>query len=134
MLYDKIAIHRERDFNARVLQRKYRQHRSHQVQALKFAAMGRRLASERLMEEQTALAEVAARKAAEARMAAEEALKQMVNQGWKLGSDVHGRNYWYNWITGESTWTKPAGWKIKTSETWIKNVDGSGNTYVLASE
>ena len=72
-----------------------------------------RLAAEKLMEEQTALAEVAARRAAEARMAAEEALKQMVNQGWKLGSDTHGRNYWYNWITGESTWTKPSGWKIK---------------------
>lgn len=128
-LFEKIALHRLRDAKARLLQRNFRLYRGRQVQKLKFEAMGRRLAAERLMEEQTALAEVAARKAAEARMAAEEALKQMVNQGWKLGSDAHGRNYWYNWITGESTWTKPAGWKIKATETWVKNQDSMGNTY-----
>jgi len=108
-------------------------------------------------------------------VAAEEALKQMVDQGWKLGSDPHARNYWcvgcmffpflrtsllfisllssssslqqlltlnlhyrslpsqllfrYNWVTGESTWTKPSGWKIKQDEVWIKNTDSNGNVY-----
>jgi hypothetical protein len=128
-LHKKIAIHRERDAAARILQRNYRLSRARFVQSLKFEQMRRRLATERLLEEQTALAELAARRAAEARLAAEEALKQMVDQGWKLGSDPHGRNYWYNWVTGESTWIKPSGWKIKQDETWIKNTDSNGNVY-----
>ena len=35
----------------------------------------------------------------------------------------------YNWVTGESTWTKPAGWKIKQDEIWVKNQDSKGNVY-----
>ena len=128
-LHEKIAIHRARDAAARVLQRNFRLSRARFVQSLKFEQMRRRLAAERLLEEQTALAELAARRAAEARMAAEEALKQMVSQGWKLGSDPHERNYWYNWVTGESTWVKPPGWKIKQDETWVKNTDSNGNVY-----
>jgi hypothetical protein len=93
-LHGRIAIHRERDAAARVLQRNYRLSRARYVQSLKFETMRRRLNREKLLEEQTALAELAARRAAEARMAAEEALKQMVDQGWKLGADPHGRNYW----------------------------------------
>jgi len=129
MLHEKIADHRMRDAKARVLQRNYRLSRARYVQSLKFEQMRKRLATERLLEEQTALAELAARRAAEARMAAEEALKQMVNQGWKLGSDERGTNYWYNWVTGESTWTKPPGWKIKQDEVWVKNQDSRGNVY-----
>ncbi|GMH60569.1 hypothetical protein TrST_g7525 [Triparma strigata] len=128
-LHEKIADHRMRDQKARILQRNYRLSRARYVQSLKFEQMKKRLATERLLEEQTALAELAARRAAEARLAAEEALKQMVNQGWKLGSDPVGRNYWYNWVTGESTWTKPEGWKIKQDEIWVKNQDSKGNVY-----
>ena len=128
-LHDKIAEHRIRDAKARVLQRNYRLSRARYVQSLKFEQMRKRMAAEKLLEEQTALAELAARRAAEARMAAEEALKQMVSQGWKLGSDSLGRNYWYNWVTGESTWEKPHGWKIKQDEVWVKNQDSKGNVY-----
>lgn len=129
LLHEKIADHRMRDAKARVLQRNFRLSRARFVQSLKFEQMRKRLAAEKLLEEQTALAELAARRAAEARMAAEEALKQMVNQGWKLGSDDRGTNYWYNWVTGESTWTKPPGWKIKQDEVWVKNKDSKGNVY-----
>jgi len=129
LLHEKVAEHRMRDAKARVLQRNYRLSRARYVQSLKFEQMRKRLAAEKLLEEQTALAELAARRAAEARMAAEEALKQMVNQGWKLGSDDRGSNYWYNWVTGESTWTKPPGWKIKQDEVWVKNQDSKGNVY-----
>jgi hypothetical protein len=129
LLLQKIALHRLRDTNSRVIQRNFRLWKWNKLQKLKFDNMRRRLKAERILEEQTAVAELAARRAAEARMAAEEALKQMVHQGWKLGADMTGRNYWYNWVTGESTWVKPPGWKIKQDEVWVKNQDSQGNTY-----
>ena len=120
-LLQKIALHRLRDTKTRVIQRNFRLYKYNKFQKLKFDNMRRRLKAERMLEEQTSVAELAARRAAEARMAAEEALKQMVHQGWKLGADIAGRNYWYNWVTGESTWIKPAGWKIKQDEVSISS-------------
>jgi hypothetical protein len=51
------------------------------------------------------------------------------NRSWKLGADAYGRNYYYNYITGESTWDKPEGWEPLPEEMWIKNTDERGNTY-----
>ena len=44
-------------------------------------------------------AKMAAQQARDAQDAARAALKQMQLSGWKLGSDDHGRNYYYNNIT-----------------------------------
>lgn len=55
-----------------------------------------------------------------ARLAAEEEIKRQevnlqatVAGAWKQGSDTGGRNYYYNYITGESSWIPPEHWKVK---------------------
>ena len=61
------------------------------------------------------------RRAAEetARIAAEEEVKRSeitlaatVAGAWKQGSDAQGRNYYYNYISGESSWVPPEHWKV----------------------
>ena len=36
----------------------------------------------------------------------EKALNKTVSSAWKLGSDQNGKNYYYNYVTGESSWKK----------------------------
>ena len=52
-----------------------------------------------------------------------------VAASWRQGSDIQGRNYFYNYITGESTWTAPDTWKLKPSEMWVRNKDERENVY-----
>lgn len=48
---------------------------------------------------------------------------------WKLGSDAFGENYYYNWVTGESSYERPEGWKPSEADIWVKNVDHKGNVF-----
>ena len=52
-----------------------------------------------------------------------------VAASWRQGSDIQGRNYFYNYITGESTWNAPETWKLKPSEMWVRNKDERENVY-----
>ena len=74
-------------------------------------------------------AKMAAQQARDAQDAARAALKQMQLSGWKLGCDDDGRNYYYNNITGETSWEMPDGWVPAEEEIWVKNMDAAGNTY-----
>lgn len=74
--------------------------------------------------------------AEESRLAAEEEvrrseenMKATIDASWKQGSDATGRNYYYNYVTGESRWTPPDEWKIKPADQWVRNVDERGNVY-----
>merc|ERR1712072_1427487 len=40
-----------------------------------------------------------------------------------------GTNYYYNWVTGESSYEKPEGWYPPAEEVWIKQTDAKGNVY-----
>jgi hypothetical protein len=56
-------------------------------------------------------------------------LERTIAAAWKQGSDAHGRNYYYNYVTGESRWTPPENWKLKPIDEWVRNVDERGNVY-----
>ena len=69
------------------------------------------------------------RDAVEAQEAAEDALDLMKLAGWKMGSDSVGTNYYYNWVTGESSWERPDGWEPPVADVWVKNTDQKGNVF-----
>jgi hypothetical protein len=59
----------------------------------------------------------------------EETMMATVASAWRQGSDTLGRNYFYNYITGESSWQPPEAWKLKPSEVWVRNKDERDNVY-----
>lgn len=59
----------------------------------------------------------------------EENLQATIAAAWKQGSDATGKNYYYNYVTGESSWDPPENWDMKESENWVRNVDDRGNVY-----
>ncbi|KAJ8604912.1 hypothetical protein CTAYLR_004305 [Chrysophaeum taylorii] len=92
--------------------------------ARRFGVVKARLESEKLRVE-TAYRE---RDDAErATAVAVETLELAKRAGWKLGSDAAGNNYYYNWVTGESSAEKPEGWEPEV--TWVENVDVKGNVF-----
>jgi hypothetical protein len=56
-------------------------------------------------------------------------MKATIAASWKQGSDATGRNYYYNYVTGESRWTPPEDWNVKPADQWVRNVDERGNVY-----
>lgn len=59
----------------------------------------------------------------------EENMQATINAAWKQGSDTNGRNYYYNYVTGESTWNPPENWQSKVMDVYVRNVDERGNIY-----
>merc|ERR1711916_77914 len=84
--------------------------------------------AERLREERRA-AERKQRLAEADKKKTDQALEMTINSAWKQGAGVDGRNYYYNYVTGESSWDPPENMIAKVVDTWIKNVDARGNYY-----
>lgn len=59
----------------------------------------------------------------------EENMTATINASWKQGSDTDGRNYYYNFVTGESRWDVPENWKMNIVDQWIRNMDERANVY-----
>ncbi len=59
----------------------------------------------------------------------EENMESKIQSAWKQGSDERGRNYYYNYVTGESRWSPPENWKVEISDQWIRNKDDRHNVY-----
>lgn len=59
----------------------------------------------------------------------EENMEATIASSWKQGADEKGRNYYYNYVTGESTWTPPDNWRAKVEVLWIRNLDERQNVY-----
>ncbi len=59
----------------------------------------------------------------------DENLTATINRSWKQGSDIGGRNYFYNYVTGETTWEAPEHWKAPVEDTWIRQKDDRNNIY-----
>ena len=53
----------------------------------------------------------------------DENLKATIDSSWKQGSDVTGRNYFYNYVTGETQWEPPETWKAPVKDTWLRQTD-----------
>ena len=59
----------------------------------------------------------------------EENMAATILASWKQGSDTNGRNYYYNFVTGESRWDPPENWTLKVSDAWIRNINERGQVY-----
>lgn len=60
---------------------------------------------------------------------ARETLELVRLSAWKMGSDDDGRNYYYNWVTGESSYERPDGWEPSDRDVWVKNMDNRGRVF-----
>lgn len=81
------------------------------------------------LEEERRIAEEEKRLADEEVARTEENMQATIAASWKQGSDTQGRNYYYNFVTGESRWEPPENWKMKPVDTWIRQKDERGNVY-----
>lgn len=52
-----------------------------------------------------------------------------IKASWKQGSDMAGRNYYYNYVTGDSQWEAPPEWNLKPVDAWIRNINDRGQVY-----
>jgi len=122
-------IWEEKCRQAGLIQRCYRKYKDRQMLWRKFEARAMELQAQRLQQQRVIEAKIAAQHARDAQDVARVALKQMEFSGWKMGSDQFGQNYYYNVITGETSWTKPEGWVPPEDEVWVKNVTDKGLTF-----
>jgi len=128
MLEDQRQLERE-TAAAKVLQKAWRSHWMRRVLEMRFAMRRRALDAQAQMEANIQLTEEERIKAEEEKAAMEEHLGDQIRKAWKLGSDAYGVNYFYNWITEETTYTQPEGWSPAEDEIWVRNVDDRGNVY-----
>jgi len=87
---------------------------------LRFQAAAQRLDAEREQRRRVEAARHERRDAEKAQELAEQALKQVELSSWKMGADEEGTNYYYNWVTGESSYEKPEGWYPPAEEVWLR--------------
>ncbi len=60
----------------------------------------------------------------------DENMRATINASWKQGSDINGRNYYYNYVTGESSWEVPEHFKVPVAiNKWVKQLDDRQNVY-----
>jgi len=60
----------------------------------------------------------------------DENMRATIAAAWKQGSDTAGKNYYYNYVTGESAWVAPEGWKVPHAvDKWIRQLDERQNVY-----
>jgi hypothetical protein len=87
---------------------------------LRFQAAAQRLDAEREQRRRVDAARHERRDAEKAQELAEQALKQVELSSWKMGADEEGSNYYYNWVTGESSYEKPEGWYPPAEEVRLR--------------
>ena len=81
------------------------------------------------LREERRLAQRKQRLAEEDKKKSDDVLKKTINSAWKQGAGPDGKNYYYNYVTGESSWEAPDNMELVVVDTWIKNIDAKGNVY-----
>lgn len=59
----------------------------------------------------------------------DENMAATIKASWKQGADERGRNYFYNYVTGETSWDAPEDWKGPVTDMWMRQTDEKGNVY-----
>lgn len=95
----------------------------------RFGAASQRLARERANRRYVQEARAERDEAEHATDVAVKTLELVKLAAWKLGSDAAGENYYYNWVTGESSYERPEGWTPSEADIWVKNFDNKGNVF-----
>ena len=122
-------LFKNRSESARKIQSCFHKYMNRKMLWRKFEARREELEAQDLQQRRVLEAKIAAQQARDAQDAARAALKQMEFAGWKMGADDHGRNYYYNLITGETQFERPEGWVPPQEELWVKNTTNTGLTY-----
>ena len=81
------------------------------------------------MREKKRIADEEREEAVAERIRTEETMAATIQASWKQGSDVNGKNYFYNYVTGESSWDPPKDWKSKVQDIWVRQVDQKLQVY-----
>jgi len=107
----------------------YKRYREGLVLGIRFANRKKMLDEYKRLMEERRVAEEEKRLADEEVQRTEENMAATVAASWKQGADTQGRNYYYNFVTGESRWEPPDNWVMKPLDTWIRQKDERGNVY-----
>jgi hypothetical protein len=106
-----------------------RRHREIGILYTRFQMRQRVLKALHELEAEKLAAEASRQEALEEVRRSDENMKATIAASWKQGSDTTGRNYYYNYVTGESRWTPPDDWQVKPADEWVRNTDERGNLY-----
>ena len=75
-------------------------------------------------------AEVERKQAEEDKRRTDENMAATIRASWKEGSDaLTGKNYFYNYVTGETSWEPPENWAAPVNDIWMRQTDEKGNVY-----
>ncbi len=95
----------------------------------RFTIRHKTLELERKLVEERKVAYEERDEAVDERIKVEETMAATIAASWKQGSDINGRNYFYNYVTGESSWDPPPDWKSKVQDIWVRQVDNKQQVY-----
>jgi len=95
----------------------------------RFVLRKKTLAVEADLREKRRIADEEREEAVAERIRTEETMAATIQASWKQGSDTNGRNYFYNYVTGESSWDPPKDWKSKVQDIWVRQVDQKLQVY-----
>ena len=107
----------------------YKRYRERQALQSRFVLRARMLAEYKRLDELKLLAYEAKRVAEEDKRRTDDNMAATIKASWKQGSNEHGKNYFYNYVTGETSWEAPENWQGPVNDMWMRQTDDKGNVY-----
>eukprot|EP01041_Mallomonas_annulata_P001324 gene1324-2553_t len=117
------------------INRIWRHYRDRCVSQVRFFLRKKMLIELKKMEDAKLAADEERERALAEVRATEEAMAATIGAAWRQGSDATGRNYYYNYVTGESSWTMPKDFKLPpVDDCWVRNADDRGYFIMIIQE